>query len=85
MVNRTAKRLTLIVLILVEVLLFTGFLPYWQQRMYDTVWPFKTYDYSRITHPDIEGELEPYSSIVLCSLAALNGALIFLVWRRKAK
>jgi hypothetical protein len=80
----------LVVIILMEVWLFTGFLPqHWQQRMYDTLWPFETsdnsHDYSRITHPNIEGELEPYASIVLCSLTLLNGMLIWLVWRRKTR
>jgi hypothetical protein len=71
---RTLRQALFALLIVVELWLFTGFLPEkWQERVY------ARHDYSRITHPNLEYELQPFKSAglaLLSFLVVLNGAAI---------
>jgi hypothetical protein len=87
--KRPVRRILLIVLVVAELWLLTGFLPQrWQDGMYsrlDTVWPWHSYDYSRITHPAFEHELqtfEPFGTVLLAVIAAINGGFIVALWVR---
>ena len=49
------------------------------------VWPSHSYDYSRVTHPNLDAELRPFRPIgmaLLAVLAVVNGAAIVVLWRR---
>lgn len=89
-VKRITVRLLLIFLVLTELWLVTGFLPQqWQETMYarlTEIWPSKSYDYSRITHPNLHAELQPYKPVgmaLLAILAVANGCAIVVLWRRR--
>lgn len=86
--KRTLLRLVLIALVLCEFWLLAGFLPQrWQESMYDrlnTVWPSHSYDYSRVTHPNLDAELRPVRPVgmaLLTVLAVANGVAIVALWR----
>jgi hypothetical protein len=88
--KRILLRILLTALVLVELWLLTGFLPQrWQENMYtrlNKIWPSQSYDYSRITHPNMEGELqrfEPIGTALLAVSTVLNGAAIVALWRRR--
>jgi hypothetical protein len=75
-----------------ELWLLTGFLPQrWQENM-DTrlrkVWHSQGYDYSSVTQPNLNTELQPFKPLGLSLLAVLvviNGGVIVALWtRRKA-
>ena len=82
--KRIGRRVLLVVLVLLELLLLTGFLPErWQKKMYsrmDGIWPSHSYDYSRVTHPNLDYELQPLKPYVLALVAVLV-VLIYAVWR----
>ena len=82
-------RVLFVILVLVELWLLTGFLPQrWQENMdarLSKAWPSHSYDYSRITHPDLDAELralEPWGTALLAVLVIVNGAAIVALWRR---
>ena len=86
--KRKVRRVLLVTLVLLELWLVTGFLPErWQGKMYSrigAVWPSHSYDYSRITHPNMEHELQPlesYALVLFAVLAVLNGGAIYALWR----
>jgi hypothetical protein len=88
--KRILLRILLTALVVVELWFLTGFLPQqWQENMYtqlNKVWPSQSYDYSRITHPNMEGELqrfEPIGTPLFALLTVLNGAAIVALWRRR--
>ena len=81
-------RVLLIILVLAEFWLLTGFLPQrWQEDMYarlSKAWPSQSYDYSRITHPNLDAELrpfEPWGMALLVVLVVVNGGAIVALWR----
>lgn len=85
--KRAQLRILLIVLLLVELWLLTGFLPQkWQESMYtrlDRIWPSQSYDYSRISHSNLDYELQPFKPLGLAVLAVLvvvNGGVIVKLW-----
>jgi hypothetical protein len=63
--KRIMRRVLLVALVLLELWLLTGFLPErWQEKMYSRmhdIWPSYWYDYSRVTHPNLDYELQPFS------------------------
>jgi hypothetical protein len=88
--KRALLRFLLVVLVLLELGLFTGFLPQaWQEGILarvDKLWPSQSPDYSRITHPNLDRELgtiEPLGTAVLVILMVVNGSLIVVLWRRR--
>ena len=88
--KRILLRILVTALVVVELWFLTGFLPQqWQENMYtqlNKVWPSQSYDYSRITHPNMEGELqrfEPIGTALFALLTVLNGAAIVALWRRR--
>ena len=88
--KRVLLRLLLVVLVLAELWLLTGFLPQrWQERLYTPlyrVWPSQSYDYSRVTHPNLDYELQPFKPAglgLLAVLAATNGMAIAALWIRR--
>jgi len=81
------RHLLILALMLVELGLLTAFLPKsWQERIYtrlQRVWPSRSYDYSRVTHPALEPELRPFEPlglVVLGILAVINGGAIVVLW-----
>jgi hypothetical protein len=87
--RRILLRATFLVLVLAELALLTNFLPgRWQSKVYAPLsrwWWSRSYDYSRITHPNLEGELEPFEPWIngaVAVLAVLNGAAIVTLRRR---
>jgi len=88
--KRILRRVLLAALVLAEIWLLTGFLPQrWQEKMYtrmDDIWPSQSYDYSRVTHPNLEYELQPlkpFGAAVLLVLVLVNGGIIFALWSRR--
>jgi hypothetical protein len=88
--KRIVRRVLLVALVLLELWLLTGFLPErWQEKMYsriDDIWPSHSYDYSRVTHPNLDYELQPlkpYGLALVAVLVVLNGGAIYAVWRRR--
>lgn len=88
--KRALLRFLLVVLVLLELGLFTGFLPQaWQEKILsriDNVLPSRSPDYSHITHPNLNGELravEPLGMAVLVVLMIVNGSFIVALWRRR--
>lgn len=78
----------LLVLVGVEVLLLAGFLPErYQAKVFDRVqFLHSQYDYSRVTHPSLSYELQPFKSfglVVLGMLVVVNGGAIFRLWSRR--
>jgi len=52
----------------------------------EQIWPSKSYDYSRVTHPNLDAELqryEPWGLAVLTILVFANGAAVVALWRRR--
>ena len=89
-IKRTLLRVLLIVLVLFELGLLTGFLPQsWQESILvrvDKLWPSQLHDYSRITHPNLAAELQPFKPLgtaVLGVLVVVNGSVIVALWRRR--
>lgn len=90
--RKIARNILLVALVIVELWLLTGLLPQqWQESMYariDKIWPSRSPDYSRITHPDLDRELQPFKAPALAILASaiiVNGSLIFLLWKRRVR
>jgi hypothetical protein len=88
--KRILRRVLLVVFVLAEVWLMTGFLPQrWQEKMYtrmNDVWPSQSYDYSRVTHPNLDYELQPFKPVgmaLLVVLVLVNGGVIFALWPRR--
>jgi len=88
--KRMLRRVLFIILVLAELWLLTGFLPQrWQQDMYARLGktrPSQSYDYSRITHPNLDAELrpfEPWGMVLLVVLVVVNGGAIVTLWRRR--
>ena len=82
--NQTLRRILLVILLGAELWLLTGFLPVsWQQKIYTRLgklWPSQAYDYSRITHPNLDYELRPFRPrglAILSALAVTNGGIIY--------
>jgi hypothetical protein len=89
-IRRILVRFLLIVLVLLEFGLLTGFLPQrWQESILarvDKLWPSQSHDYSRITHPSLDAELQPFEPLgmaVLVVLVVVNGSVIVALWRRR--
>ena len=87
--KRILLRILLIALVLAELWLLTGFLPQqWQESILarvDKLWPSQSNDYSRITHPSLDAELQPFKPlgvVVLVVLVVVNGGAIVALWRR---
>jgi hypothetical protein len=87
--KRILRRVLLVVFLLAEVWLMTGFLPQrWQEKMYTRmhdVWPSQSYDYSRVSHPNLDYELQPFKPLgmaLLLVLVLVNGGAIFVLWPR---
>jgi hypothetical protein len=89
-VKRALKHLLLSVLLIVEALLLTAFLPEKiQQRM--NRWIFKEqppaqYDFSTVTEPNFKQEisfLRPYALAVDGTLILVNGVAIVVLWGRR--
>ena len=54
-------------------------------RMND-FWPSQSYDYSRVTHPNLDYELQPFKPFgmaLLVVLVLVNGGVIFALWPRR--
>jgi hypothetical protein len=88
--KRMLLRVLLIILVLAELWLLTGFLPQrWQEDMYARLGkarPSQSYDYSRITHPNLDAELrpfEPWGMALLVVLVVVNGGAMVALWRRR--
>jgi hypothetical protein len=88
--KRTLRRVLLTALVLAELWLLTGFLPQrWQEKMYtriDDIWPSQSYDYSRVTHPNLDYELQPlktFDGALLVLLVVVNGGVILALWARR--
>ena len=88
--KRLLRRVLLVVFVLAEVWLMTGFLPQrWQEKMYTRMndfWPSQSYDYSRVTHPNLDYELQPFKPVgmaLLVVLVLVNGGVIFALWPRR--
>ena len=88
--KRIVRRVLLVVLVLLELWLLTGFLPErWQEKMYSrmhNIWPSHSYDYSRVTHPNLDYELQPlkpYGLTLVAVLVILNSGVIYSVWSRR--
>jgi len=50
------------------------------------IWPSHSYDYSRITHPNLTYELQPlkpYGLALVAVFVTLNGGAIYAVWTRR--
>jgi hypothetical protein len=77
------------VLVGIEVWLLTGFLPeQWQARIFDRLQflQSQSYDYSRVTHPNLAYELQPLKPVGLVLLGLLvvvNGGAIFALCSRR--
>ena len=87
--KRILRRVLLVVFLLAEVWLMTGFLPQrWQEKMYTRmhdVLPSQSYDYSRVSHPNLDYELQPFKPLgmaLLLVLVLVNGGAIFVLWPR---
>ena len=87
--KQIARRVVLVVLVLGELWLLTGFLPQrWQETMYARIekrWPSHSYDYSRTTHPALGYELQPLKPLgmtLLTGLVIVNGSIIVALFRR---
>ena len=83
--KRILRRVLLTALVLAELWLPTGFLPQrWQEKMYtrmDDIWPSQSYDYSGVTHPNLDYELQPLKPFGVALLVVLlvgNGGVISL-------
>jgi hypothetical protein len=82
-------RALLLVLVGIEVWLLTGFLPErWRARIFDRVQFLhsQSYDYSRVTHPSLSCELQPFKPFglsLLGTLVIVNGGAIFALWSRR--
>ncbi len=81
--------IVLTILVLAELWLLAGFLPgRWHENIYGrlgNVRPSHSYDYSRITHPNLNAELrpfEPWGTALLAILVFTNGGVIMMLWRR---
>ena len=90
--KRILRRILLVFLLGAELWLLTGFLPEsWQEKMYTRVgklWPSRAYDYSRVTHPNLDYELRPfrpYGSAILSLLAVANGGIIYALLRARER
>ena len=91
--KRILLRILLITLVLAEIWLLTGFLPQrWQENIdtrLRTVWPSHSYNYSQVTHPNLDTELQPFKPLGMALLAVLvviNGGFIAVFWtQRKGK
>jgi hypothetical protein len=88
--KRILVHILLIVLVIAELWLLTGFLPQrWQEKISDrlsAVWPSQSSDYSRITHPNLDWELQPYKPwgmVLIGVLAVANGSALVALWRRR--
>jgi hypothetical protein len=88
--KRILRRVLLVVFVLAEVWLTTGFLPQrWQEKMYTRMndfWPSQSYDYSRVTHPNLDYEVQPFKPVgmaLLVVLVLVNGGVIFALWPRR--
>ncbi|HLJ86010.1 MAG TPA: hypothetical protein VKZ53_04255 [Candidatus Angelobacter sp.] len=88
--KRMLQRVLFVILVFAELWLLTGFLPQrWQENMYaglSKARPSQSYDYSRITHPNLDVELrpfEPWSMALLVVLVVVNGGAIVALWRRR--
>jgi len=88
--KKIARRVLLVVLVLAELWLLTGFLPQnWQQGMYAGIekrWPSQVHDCSRTTHPALDYELQPFKPIgmaLLTGLLIVNGGIIVALWARR--
>jgi len=88
--KRTLLRVLLIVLVVAELWLLTGFLPQgWQENIsarLRAIWPPPSYDHSLITHPNLDWELQPYkpwSLALIVVLAVVNGSAIVALLRRR--
>ena len=86
--KRIARRALLVILVLLELWIVTVFLPERRQgKMYSgihKIWSSRSYDYSRVTHPNMEHELQPlgsYALVLYAVLAVLNGGAIYALWR----
>ena len=89
--KRMLRQVLFVILVVAELWFLTGFLPQrWQENMYarlNKVWPSHSYDYSRITHPNLDAELRPYEPWgmgLLAVLIVVNGGAIVLLWRRRS-
>ena len=83
------RRVLLVVLVIAELWLMTGLLPQrWQEKMYTrmhNVWPSQSNDYSRVTHPNLDYELQPFKPFgmaLLVVLVLVNGGAVFALWPR---
>ena len=90
--KQIVRRVLLVFLLGAELWLLTGFLPEsWQEKMYTQVgklWPSQAYDYSRVTHPNLDYELRPfrpYGLAILSALAVVNGGIIFTLLRARER
>ena len=88
--KRILLRVLRIALVVTELWLLTGFLPQrWQENMYArirNVGPSQGYDYSSVTHPNLDTELQPFKPFgfaLLAVLLVINGALIVALWTRR--
>jgi hypothetical protein len=88
------KRILLSILLIISVVaalcLLTGFLPQqWQENMYSRLNTFghsQSYDYSRITHPNLDHELQPFKPLslgLLAGMVVINGTVIVALWTRR--
>ena len=91
--KRVVPTIVLVALVIVELYLFTGFLPTrWQVAINDTLRHIlpQTYDYSVVTHPAIDQEIEQAMKdhiglrlivwAVFTGMLAVNTFLIRWVW-----
>jgi hypothetical protein len=88
--KRKLRRILLVALVLAELWLLTGFLPQrWQENIGNRVrgvWPSNSYDYSRVTHPNLDTELQPlrpFGVALLAVLVVINGGIIVALWPRR--
>lgn len=90
--KRTLLSILLIVLVMAELCLLTGFLPQqWQENTYSRLnkfWPSQSYDYSRTTHPNLDHELLPFKPLglgLLAVMVVINGSVIVALWTRRKR
>jgi hypothetical protein len=82
-------RALLPVLIGIEVWLLMGFLPEpWQANIFDRLQFLhsQSYDYSRVTHPNLSYELQPFKPFglaILGMLVVVNAGAIVALWSRR--